>query len=81
MKLGEWRDGGNAPYAVVGGAAVVDRNVAYFMHYDGQIICLYNLSTQKWSKLPKCPYGEVSLAIIKGLPIQLLVDVMENLML
>ena len=68
MKLGEWRDEGRAPYTVVRGAAVVDNNVAYFVHYAGQIIlCSYNSSTQRWNKLPKCPYGEVSLAIIKGL--------------
>ena len=32
IKVGEWRDRGKAPYAMVRGAAVVDGNVAYFIH-------------------------------------------------
>ena len=32
IKVGEWRDRGSAPYAMVRGAAVVDGNVAYFIH-------------------------------------------------
>ena len=59
-----WRDGGKAPFEMGRGAAVVDGGVAYFMHWEGQA-CFYN-SKLKWSKLPKCPYQESSLAIVNG---------------
>ena len=51
LKFGKWRDRGRSPNLMSRGAAVVDGNVAYFMN-DSQI-CSYNLSTQRWSKLPK----------------------------
>jgi hypothetical protein len=28
----DWRDGGKAPFEMIRGAAVVDGNVAYFLH-------------------------------------------------
>ena len=49
------------------GAAVVDGNVACFMHWSGQV-CFYNstIATKKWRELPKYPYGGSSLAVING---------------
>ena len=60
-----WRDGGKAPFRMYRGAAVVDRGVAYFMHWEGQT-CSYNLTNKKWSELPKYPYKLGSLAVING---------------
>ena len=58
-----WRDGGKAPFKMFSGAAVVDGDVAYFMSQDGEV-CSYNVSSKKWSKLPKYPYYYSSLAVI-----------------
>ena len=66
MILGEWRHVRRAPHYVARGAAVVDRNVAYFVGWSGQT-CSYNLSTKKWSELPECPYESSSLAVVRGL--------------
>ena len=60
-----WRDGGKAPLKMVRGAAVVDGNVAYFLHDYGEI-CLYDSCNKKWRELPKCPHGCCSLAIVNG---------------
>ena len=60
-----WRDGGKAPFNMIRGAAVVDGDVAYFMNVNGEV-CSYNVSSKKWSKLPKCPYYYSSLAVING---------------
>ena len=60
-----WRDGGKAPLEMIRGAAVVDGNMAYFMNFDGEV-CSYNVSSKKWSILPKCPYRNSSLAVICG---------------
>ena len=60
-----WRDGGKAPFPIIREAAVVDENVAYFLHFDGKV-CSYNSTTKKWSKLHKYPYEDSSLAIING---------------
>ena len=61
-----WRDGGKAPFDQMSrGAAVVDGNVAYFMHSNGEV-CSYNSTTKKWSLLPKYPYDGSSLAVING---------------
>ena len=64
MMLGKWRDGGKAPIVMRRGAAVVDGNVAYFMHWEGEILYSYN---KRWSKLPECPHFYSSLAVIRGL--------------
>ena len=50
-----WRDGGKAPFIMRRGAAVVEGDMAYFMSRDGEV-CSYNVSSKKWSKLPKYPY-------------------------
>ena len=60
-----WRDGGKAPLKMSRGVAVVDGNVAYFMNWRGEVRS-YNLSSRKWSNLPKCPYHYSSLAVING---------------
>ena len=62
LMLGEWKDEEKAPVKMIRGAAVVDRNVAYFMNSDGQT---YSYS-KTWSELPECPYSYSSLAVIKG---------------
>ena len=68
LKLGRWGDGGKAPQELARGAAVVDGNVAYFIHRDHpNWVCSYDSSSRKWSKLPYFPYKNSSLAIVKGL--------------
>ena len=60
-----WRDGQHAPLEMSRGAAVVNGNVAYFMNCSSEIFS-YNSTSEKWSKLPKCPYTRSSLAVING---------------
>jgi hypothetical protein len=60
-----WRGGGKAPLGMRRGAAVVDGNMAYFMNWNGEV-CSYNVSSKKWSNLPRCPYQFSSLAIINS---------------
>ena len=60
-----WRDGGKAPFKMYRGAAVVDGDMAYFMSRSGEV-CSYNVSSEKWNKLLKCPYSGGSLVIING---------------
>ena len=60
-----WRDGGNSPFVMSRGAAVVDGGVAYFMHWEG-LTCSYNSTNKKWSELPKYPYRYGSLAVVNG---------------
>ena len=47
------------------GVALVDGNTAYFMDCNGEV-CSCNLSSRNWSKLPKCPNQQSSLAVING---------------
>jgi hypothetical protein len=65
LKLGVWKDGGIAPHVLARGAAVVEGNMAYFIHHDR--VCSYDSLLRKWSKLPNFPYKNSSLAIVKGL--------------
>ena len=60
-----WTDGGKAPCKMTRGAAVVNRNVAYFMDYNG-MICFYNSDSKGWGMLPQCPYKRSALAVVKG---------------
>ena len=60
-----WRDGAKAPFKISRGAAVVDGDMAYFMNWNGEV-CSYNVSSKKWSKLPKYPYRSSSLAVVNG---------------
>ena len=41
---------------------MVDGNAAYFMNFDGEV-CSYNVSSKKWSILPKCPYTNKLLSL------------------
>ena len=61
-----WRYGGKTPLAMCRGAAVVNGDVAYFMHIGGEV-CSYNVTSNEWSKVAKCPYKDSSLAIVNGL--------------
>ena len=58
-----WRDGGQAPFDMGRGAAVVDGEVAYFVGFNGQC-CSYNSINKMWRTLPECPYMWCSLAIV-----------------
>ena len=60
-----WRNGGKAPLRMTRGVALVDGNTAYFMDCNGEV-CSCNLSSRNWSKLPKCPNQQSSLAVING---------------
>ena len=60
-----WRDEGEALFAMRRGAAVIDGGVAYFMSYNG-LACSYNSNSKKWSELPKYPYIYSSLAVVNG---------------
>ena len=60
-----WRDGGSASFKMISGAALVNGNVAYFMHCHGEL-CSYDSTAQKWSELPQYPYKFSSLAVING---------------
>jgi hypothetical protein len=62
----QWRDGGKAPCKMTRGAAVVDKNVAYFMSWNGHT-CSYDSSKQRWSELPWCPHSYGSLGIVRSL--------------
>jgi hypothetical protein len=66
LVLGEWREGGKAPFKMARGHAVVAMNVAYFMNFDGKG-CSYDLLTKLWSKLPECPNMYIGLVVIRGL--------------
>ena len=61
----KWRDGVKTLFKMNRGAAVVDGNVAYFMHRYGEA-CSYNTTIKKLSELPKYPYQYGSLAVING---------------
>ena len=51
-----------------GVTAVVEGNIAYFMHRNHPSqVCSYDSSTQRWNELPTCPYEYSCLAIIRGL--------------
>ena len=62
-----WRDGGNAPFQMSRGVAVVDGGVAYFVICSGEA-CSYNSTNKKWGELPKYPYRYGSLAIVNHQP-------------
>ena len=66
LVLGEWRDGGRAPFEMARGNVVVQANVVYFMNFDGKG-CSYNLLTKMWSGLPECPSKYAGLVIVQDL--------------
>ena len=60
-----WRDGGKVPSKMTRGAAVVNGNVTYFMHWSGEM-CAYNSTSKTWSQLTRCPYKDSRLVIVNG---------------
>ena len=60
-----WRDGGKAPVKIIRGAAVVDGDMAYFLHKYGDV-CSYDSCSKKWKELPKYPRKFSYLAIVSG---------------
>ena len=50
-----WRDGGREPSKMYGEVSAVDGSVAYFRAARSKSVFANNSSTNKWSKLPKCP--------------------------
>lgn len=65
IKLGQWKEGTNAPIVMARGAAAVKGNVAYFMSLNGEI-CSYDTLSDVWSVFPKCPHEYSSLAVVSG---------------
>ena len=62
-----WRDGGRAPRKMDGEMSAVDGSVAYFTPYVySNIAFAYNSTNNKWSKLPKCPNSDFSLAMVNS---------------
>ena len=64
-----WREGKKAPEEMFRGAAVVDRNTAYFSPAASVRVYSYqNIpGNEEWSRLPDNPNGNFSLAVIDGL--------------
>ena len=65
-----WRSEGYVPFSfgMVRGAAVVNRNVAYFMNREGKIFS-YSMISKSWNlnRIPVPPYGDSSsLAVINN---------------
>ena len=60
-----WRDGDKAPSKIIRGTAVMDGDMAYFLHKYGDV-CSYDSCSKKWRKLPECPCKFSSLAIVNG---------------
>ena len=61
----KWRDGGKAPSDISRGTAVMNGNVAYFIHPSGGVVS-YHISSKTWSQLSNCPFRGCSLAVING---------------
>ena len=55
-----------APCGMERGSATSDLQYAYFMPCDSQFVYSYEWSTEKWDKLPPCPYLDSALVIIDG---------------
>ena len=62
----KWRDAGKAPFRGSQQGSVVDGSVAYFSSRDK--VYSFDFSTGRWNtRLPPCPQGWGSLAIVHGL--------------
>ena len=57
------RVGRKAPFGIRRGAAVVNEDVAYFLHYSGQL-CSYNSTNMRWKQLNNYHYSGGTLAVI-----------------
>jgi len=62
-----WSKCGKAPRKMSRPSSVVDGNMAYFHHYESNVVYSYNSEKQTWSSLPQCPYKLFSLAVVSGL--------------
>ena len=55
-----------APRRMMRGSATTDRQFSYFTPRDSNSVYSYQWSTEKWEKLPPCPYRNSGLVIING---------------
>ena len=55
-----------APWGMDRGSAASDLQYAYFIPYGSYSVYRYEWSTEKWDKLPPCPYCDSALVIIDG---------------
>ena len=55
-----------APCEMFRGSSTSDREFAYFMPWDSPSVYRYEWSTEKWDKLPPCPYSDSAVAIVHG---------------
>lgn len=55
-----------APFAMERGSATCDSQFAYFTPHGRKLLYRYELNTEKWEKLPSCPYRDSGLLIIDG---------------
>ena len=56
-----------APHEMIRGSATTDHHFAYFTpYYDSNTVYSYQWNTEKWEKLPPCPYQYSALVIING---------------
>ena len=55
-----------APCGMERGSATSDLQYAYFMPWNSPSVYRYEWSTEKWDKLPPCPYHDSALVIIDG---------------
>ena len=59
-------DKNNAPHEMIRGSTTSDHNFAYFMPRLSYSVYRYEWSTEKWDKLPPCPYHDSGLVVIDG---------------
>ena len=62
-----WREGKNAPRAMIRGAAVVHGNTAYFSPSSSRKVYSYHSTKDKWFQLPDNCTEYIGLAVIDGL--------------
>ena len=55
-----------APQKMYRGSATTDSQFSYFMRYGSNSVIRYQWSTEKWDRLPSCPYHNSALVIING---------------
>ena len=60
-----WRYASAAPVEMRRGSAVVNGDIAYFLHYDGKL-CSYSSANQKWKYINKYRFSGGSLVVISG---------------
>ena len=55
-----------APHEMDRGSAMTDNRFAYFTPHGSELVYRYQLSTEKWEKLPPSPHRDSGLVIIDG---------------